>query len=147
MSLESLRRDCSVPPSHTTHKQYLQLLYFPIFILILSLHIQLSYTFIFTHTLSSTFRVTVAVPKTTTLLSISSWQRYSFLLINLSNLLWSHMLPHDRRAVRVFAFTSCHSKNNDCLQPPVRKVLAMMLCRLTDVRHAPNEPTAKRNPC
>ena len=31
-----------------------------------------------------------------------------------------------------------------CLQPPVRKVLAFMLCRLTDVRHAPSEPPAKR---
>ena len=48
----------------------------------------------------------------------------------------------DRRAVRVFAFTSCDSKNYDCLQPPVRKVLAFMLCRLTDVRHAPSEPPA-----
>ena len=33
---------------------------------------------------------------------------------------------------------------NDCLQPPVRKVLAFMLCRFTDVRHAPSEPSAKR---
>ena len=53
-------------------------------------------------------------------------------------------LRRDRRAVRVFAFTSCDSKNYDCLQPPVRKVLAFMLCRLTDVRHAPSEPPAKR---
>ena len=53
-------------------------------------------------------------------------------------------LRRDRRAVRVFAFTSCNSKNYDCLQPPVRKVLAFMLCRLTDVRHAPSEPPAKR---
>ena len=30
-------------------------------------------------------------------------------------------LWRDRRAVRVFAFTSCDSKNYDCLQPPVRK--------------------------
>ena len=53
-------------------------------------------------------------------------------------------LRRDRRAVRVFAFTSCDSKNYDCLQPPVRKVLAFMLCRLTDVRHTPSEPPAKR---
>ena len=53
-------------------------------------------------------------------------------------------LRRDRRAVRVFAFTSCDSKNCDCLQPPVRKVLAFMLCWLTDVRHAPSEPPAKR---
>ena len=53
-------------------------------------------------------------------------------------------LRRDRRAVRVFAFTSCDSKNYDCLQPPVRKVLAFMLCRHTDVRHAPSEPPAKR---
>ena len=53
-------------------------------------------------------------------------------------------LRRDRRAVRVFAFTSCDSKNYDCLQPPVGKVLAFMLCRLTDVRHAPSEPPAKR---
>ena len=52
-------------------------------------------------------------------------------------------LRRDRRAV-LFAFTSCDSKNYDCLQPPVRKVLAFMLCRLTDVRHAPSEPPAKR---
>ena len=49
-------------------------------------------------------------------------------------------LRRDRRAV----FTSCDSKNYDCLQPPVRKVLAFMLCRLTDVRHAPSEPPVKR---
>ena len=48
-------------------------------------------------------------------------------------------LRRDRRAVRVFTFTSC-----DCLQPPVRKVLAFMLCWLTDVRHSPSEPPAKR---
>ena len=53
-------------------------------------------------------------------------------------------LRRDRRAVRVFAFTSCDSKNYDCLQPPVRKVLAFMLCRLTGVHHAPSEPPAKR---
>ena len=53
-------------------------------------------------------------------------------------------LRRDRPAVRVFAFTSCDSKNYDCLQPPVRKVLAFMLCRLTDVCHAPSEPPAKR---
>ena len=57
------------------------------FILILSYTItnkviQLSYTLIFTHTLSSTFRLTVAVPTTTKLLSFSSWQLYSSLLIN-----------------------------------------------------------------
>ena len=39
---------------------------------------------------------------------------------------------------------SVHSKSYDCLQPTVRKVLANMLCRLTDVRHAPSEPPAKR---
>ena len=44
----------------------------------------------------------------------------------------------------MFAFTSCDSKNYDCLQTPVRKVLAFILCRLTDVRHAPSEPPAKR---
>ena len=53
-------------------------------------------------------------------------------------------LRRDRGAVRVFAFTSGDSKNYDCLQTPVRKVLALMLCRLTDVRHAPSEPPAKR---
>ena len=53
-------------------------------------------------------------------------------------------LRRDRRAVRVFAFTSCDSKNYDCLQPPVRKLLAFMLCRLTDIRHAPSKPPAKR---
>ena len=53
-------------------------------------------------------------------------------------------LRRDRRAVQVSAFTSCDSKNYDCLQPPVRKVLAFLLCRLTDVRHAPSEPPAKR---
>ena len=53
-------------------------------------------------------------------------------------------LWRDRRAVRVFAFTSCVSKNYDSLQPPVRKVLAFMLCRLPDVRHSPSEPPAKR---
>ena len=53
-------------------------------------------------------------------------------------------LRRHRRAVQVFAFTSCDSKNYDCLQPPVRKVLAFMLCRLTDVCHAPSEPPAKR---
>ena len=53
-------------------------------------------------------------------------------------------LQRDRRAVRVFAFISCDSKNYDCLQPPVRKVLAFMLRRLTDVPHAPSEPPAKR---
>ena len=50
----------------------------------------------------------------------------------------------DRRPVQVFTFTSCDSKNYDCLQPPVGKVLAFMLCRLTDVCHAPSEPPAKR---
>ena len=55
------------------------------------------------------------------------------------------LLRRDRRAVRMFAFTSCDSKNYDCLQPPVRKVLAFMSCRLTDVRHAlASEPPAKR---
>ena len=53
-------------------------------------------------------------------------------------------LRRDRRAVQVFVFTSCDSKNYDCLQPPVRKVLAFMLCRLTDVRHTPSETPAKR---
>ena len=53
-------------------------------------------------------------------------------------------LRRDRRAVRVFAFTSCDSKNYDCLQPTVWKVLAFMLCRLTPVRQTPSEPPAKR---
>ena len=53
-------------------------------------------------------------------------------------------LRRDIRAVRVFAFTSCDSKSYDCFQPPVRKVLAFMLCRLAYVRHAPSEQPAKR---
>ena len=57
-------------------------------------------------------------------------------------------LRRDRHPVvclHVFAFTSCNSKNYDCHQPPVRKVLVIMLCpTLTDVCHMPNEPPAKR---
>ena len=53
-------------------------------------------------------------------------------------------LRRDRRAVQVLAFTSFDSKNYDCLQPPVRKVLTFMLYRLTvNVRHASSEPPAK----
>ena len=45
-------------------------------------------------------------------------------------------------------FTSCDSKNDrtDWHQPLVRKVLSLMLCGLTDVRHAPSEPPAKITP-
>ena len=46
---------CSVPPSHTTHKQYLQLLNFVLSYFIFIVHIQLSYNaFLFTHARSST---------------------------------------------------------------------------------------------